>query len=67
MDDLLTTAEAASLLNLDQTSVSRLLRQEKLKGRKAGGVWLVYRQSIEEYLEKNKGKAKTDPTRGKNS
>lgn len=66
MNDLLSTAEAASLLNIDQTSITRLLRQGKLMGRKAGGVWLVYQNSIEEYIEKNKDKAKNDPTRGKN-
>lgn len=59
----MTTNEAAKVLGLAPESVARLLRVGTLKGERFGPVWMVYRESVEEYLEQNTGKPKNDPTR----
>ena len=64
MDDVMTTREAAEILGLAPESVARLLRVGALKGERFGRDWMVYRESVERYLEQNKGKSKHDPTRG---
>ena len=60
----MTTKEAAEMLGLDFTSISRLLRKGILKGQKFGRDWMVYRDSVEAYLEKYGKMSKTDPRRG---
>lgn len=63
-DEILSTREAADILNLGQAAISRLLRIGKLEGRRIGREWIVYRSSVEAYLEQIEGKSKNDPTRG---
>ena len=65
MADVMTTKEAAKILGLAPESVARLLRVGVLEGERFGRDWMVYRESVENYLEQNKGKAKHDPSRGK--
>ncbi|RLC76220.1 MAG: hypothetical protein DRJ03_20010 [Chloroflexi bacterium] len=70
LPDYLTVEEVAEILGYNVESVRRLLRprpegkQPKLRGDKKGNMWLVYRESVEEFKEATEGKAKTDPTRG---
>ena len=65
MEDVMTTKEAAKILGIAPESVARLVKQGTLKGERFGHAWMVYRSSVEQYLERNQGKAKSDPTRGK--
>lgn len=65
MQDVMTTREAAEILGVAPESVARLAKRGILKGERFGRAWMVYRSSVEEYLERNKGKAKSDPTRRK--
>jgi len=65
MDDVMTTKEAAEILEIAPESVARLVRQGTLRGERFGRSWMIYRSSVEEYLEQNKDKAKSEPTRGK--
>lgn len=65
MDDVMTTKEAAEILGLAPESVARLVRVGTLKGERFGRAWMVYRSSVDAYLEQNADKPKSDPTRGK--
>jgi excisionase family DNA binding protein len=65
MEDFMTTVEAAKTMNVSITTVSRLINRGILKGQKFGPVWMVDRDSVQDYLERNEGKAKNDPTRGR--
>ena len=65
MDEIMTTQEAAKLLGIAQGSVSRLIRNGTLKGEWFGSVWMVHRDSVEEYKRHTEGKSKFDRTRGK--
>lgn len=65
MENVMTTKEAAEILGIAPESVARLVKQGTLKGERFGHAWMVYRSSVEQYLEQNQGKAKSDPTRGK--
>lgn len=51
MDNMLTIAEAAAELGLEESHVRRLCRREKLKAHKRGHDWFVDRQSVKEYRE----------------
>lgn len=61
----MTTKQAAELLGIAPASVSRLIRQGKLKGERFGRDWHVYRESVESYLEQFGELPKNDPRRGK--
>jgi len=65
MENVMTTKEAAKILGLAPESVARLIKEGKLEGERFGHAWMIYSSSVEEYLERNKNKAKSDPTRGK--
>jgi excisionase family DNA binding protein len=65
MKDVMTTREAAEILGITPESVARLARLGTLEGERFGHAWMVYRSSVEEYLDRNEGKSKSDPTRGK--
>jgi excisionase family DNA binding protein len=62
-DELLSTAQAAEILEMSQEYVSRLIKKKKLDGWKMGGFFVVTRQSVEEYKVAIAGKSKNDPTR----
>lgn len=63
MNDDISTFEAAEMLDLSPRSIARLCRKGRLKAKRMSGVWLVDRQSVEEYRTAAKGKAKRDPRR----
>jgi excisionase family DNA binding protein len=52
--DYITADEAADISGYDVQHVRRLMRAQKIKGRKAGLVWLIERDSLQEYLAKVK-------------
>ena len=52
--DYITADEAADISGYDVQHVRRLMRAHKIKGRKAGQVWLIERDSLREYLAKVK-------------
>jgi excisionase family DNA binding protein len=66
MDEFMSTIEAAERLGITYERVTQLVKAGKLNAKKFGRDWMVSRQSVEERLEKSKGKSKHDPTRGKN-
>lgn len=65
-NEIITTKEAAEILEITQEAVARLLRVGKIKGQKLGRDWVVFKSSVEEYLSTTTQKSKFDPTRGKN-
>ena len=56
LSDYVTTQQAAELLGVVRRSVNHLIADGKLKGKRMGKDWLVYRPSLEEY-ESNKSAA----------
>ncbi len=60
----MTTSEAAKVLGIDRASVARLIRNGTLQGERFGRAWMVYRESVEEFLKHTEGKSKFDRTRG---
>jgi excisionase family DNA binding protein len=51
MNDLMTTKQLLELLQLDRTTVYRMLSDGRLPGFKVGGQWRFSRQKIETWLE----------------
>lgn len=64
MDDFMSTNEAAQVLGMTPAGVSRLIRLNKLAGKRFGHYWMVERESVARYAEATKGKSPHDPTRG---
>jgi excisionase family DNA binding protein len=64
LPDYLTAEEVADVLGYNAEYVRRMLRGGKLQADKKAGVWLVYREAVEEYKKAVQGKSKHDPTRG---
>ena len=66
--DYITTEEAADLSGYHVNYIRRIMRQGKIKGRKAGIVWLIERPSLLEYLATVQalGTKKFTPDRFKN-
>jgi len=64
LPDYLTTEEVAAALGYHPDYVRTMLRVGKLKADKKAGVWLVYRESVQQFKKANEGKAKHDPRRG---
>ena len=54
MSDLLTTKQLIELLQLDRTTVYRMLSEGRLPGFKVGGQWRFSRQEIEAWLREQK-------------
>lgn len=48
--DYVTSEDAAEISGYHVNYIRRLLRQRKLKGRKFGNVWLIERESLQDYL-----------------
>ena len=63
MDDLLTTKQLMDLLQIDRTTVYRMLNDGRLPAMRVGGQWRFQRQSIDRWLgEQNHTKvAESDP------
>lgn len=51
LNQFMTTTEAAELLGVLTSSVDHLLHSGRIKGKKFGRDWLVYRPSIATYVE----------------
>ena len=64
-EDLLTSREAAEVLGLTPAGLRRKARLGQLEAVKRGGVWWFLSESVEQYAEKVEGKARHDPTRGR--
>ena len=64
MPDYLTANEVAEELDYHVKSVRRIIRRGKLQADKKAGVWLIPRESLEEYRQKIRGRSKHDPTIG---
>ena len=62
-DELLSTTQAAEILEMSQENISRLIKKKKLDGWKMGGFFVVTRESVEAYKVATEGKSKNDPTR----
>lgn len=45
-----TTREAAELLGVDSSRIRGLLLSDRIRGKKLGHDWLVFRPSLEKYL-----------------
>ncbi|NJC95329.1 MAG: hypothetical protein C3F07_01870 [Anaerolineales bacterium] len=56
MEEWLTTYEAAKLANLDPDYIRKLVRAEKIKGRKWGQSWQVQRASLLDYVRRTYSK-----------
>ncbi len=63
LSDYVTTQAAADLLGVITTSVNHLLASGRLKGIKLGRDWLVFRPSIEAYLETKSTKGRPPKNR----
>jgi len=50
--DFVTADEAAEISGYHVNYIRRLMRAQKIKGRKAGLVWLIERESLHAYLER---------------
>ena len=60
---MISTADAAEILGVHQASVSRMVREGKLRGERIGKIWVVYKSSVEEYLRKFGDLPKFSPKR----
>lgn len=65
MDDYMTTAQAAEILGLHPASISRLVKQGKLRGERFGRDWMVSKRSVEDYLKRFGNLPKRSPKRRK--
>lgn len=63
LSEFITADEFAERVGLNVEYVRRALRLGKFPGQKAGWVWLVRRDFVEEYLAAVRGKSKNNPTR----
>jgi excisionase family DNA binding protein len=63
LNEFYTTQQAAEKLGFHVKRIPTMVRNKTLKGIRFGRVWLVYRKSVSEYLEKTKGMSKNDPRR----
>lgn len=63
LNQFVTTSEAAELLGVLTSSVDHLLYSGRIKGKKIGRDWLVYRPSLETYLDSksNSGRPSLKP------
>jgi excisionase family DNA binding protein len=50
--DYITADEAAEIAGYHVNYIRRLMRAQKIKGRKAGLVWLIERDSLQAYMER---------------
>ncbi len=61
----MTAKSAALILGITEYSVYRLIKNGTIAAKKFGPVWMVDSESVEDYKSLVAGKAKHDPTRGK--
>lgn len=63
--DYLTVEETADALGYHPAYIREMVRGGRLRADKKAGVWLVYREAVEQYRRAIEGKSKHDPTRGR--
>ena len=63
--EFMTTQEAAEKLGFHVKSIPKMVRDKILEGERFGRAWLVYRKSVQAYLDKTRKMSKTDPRRKK--
>lgn len=61
---MMSTKEAAKYLAVSEFTVLRLIKRGSIKAEKFGNYWVVDKQSVEEYKQRNADKGPYDPTRG---
>lgn len=59
----MSTHEAAEFLGVTTFTIFRLIRRKSIKAKKFGSSWMIDRESVEAYKERNQGKTPNDPTR----
>lgn len=60
----MSTKQAADYLEVSTFTILRLIRRNSIKADRFGNYWAIDRQSVEDYKNRNEGKAHFDPTRG---
>lgn len=60
----MSTKQAAEFLGVTEFTILRLIKRASIKAEKFGSSWMIDRESVEAYKERNEGKASNDPTRG---
>ncbi len=58
LNQFVTTTEAAELLGVLRTSVNHLIYDGRIQGKKFGRDWLVFRPSIQTYVENKSSKGR---------
>ena len=61
MDDLLTTKQLMEILQVDRTTIYRMMNDGRLPAIRVGGQWRFSRQAIEKWLGENKPTAMLEP------
>lgn len=61
MDDLLTTKQLMEILQVDRTTIYRMMHDGRLPAMRVGGQWRFSRQAIEKWLGENKPAAMVEP------
>ncbi len=61
--EFMTTNEAAELLGFHPSSIHKMIKSGKLQGERFGRDWMVYRQSVEDYLKRFGELPKRSPKR----
>jgi excisionase family DNA binding protein len=61
MDDLLTTKQLMDILQVDRTTIYRMMNDGRLPAIRVGGQWRFSRQAIEKWLGENKPTAMVEP------
>lgn len=61
LDDLITIEEASKIYNLSGSYLRRLIRQERIRGRKLGTTWVLDPASIDSFLKTPRPKTGRPP------
>ena len=63
MGKLISTKEAAKILDVSTITMWRYVKTGKVKGQKIGHFWAADEDSVREFKKRLEGKSKNDPTR----
>jgi len=63
--EFMTVKEAAHELGFSVRGVQKLVRKSRLKALLVGRMYLIFRDSVKQYLEQTKGMSKNHPLRGR--
>lgn len=60
----MTVKQAAEYTNLRQETILRLIKKGSIEAERFGGhMWMIRKDSIDAFIERNKSKLPRDPTR----